>query len=159
MCLDLALPFSRFKRSHISARPTFNIMLTPNTVLVTIHDINIQQLSSFPSNPSFTSPPTMYLSLFVPPVVCLAVIVAGSPTDLPNPADPKRFAQACVGIATGRGCGAPGEKKCCNEDLVNVIFCNNQGQIEFEHCTDGRICAPNGEGSIACFVNGKQPVP
>src|SRR5271170_718822 len=101
----------------------------------------------------------MYPSVFLPSVVCLAAIAAGSPPALPNPTDPKRFAQACSGIAEGTGCASPGEKKCCNEDLFNVIFCNEIAQIEFEHCTDGRICAPNGKGSIACFVNGEQPVP
>ena len=160
MCLDLALPFSRFERSRICARPTFHIMLyAPTRFLVTTHDINIQRSSSFPSNPSFISPPNN-----VPLPLCSSRRLSSRycrriPTDLPKTADPKRFAQACAGISTGTGCRAPGEKKSCNEDLINVIFCNSQGQIEFEHCTDGRICAPDGEGSIACFVNGKQPVP
>src|SRR5271170_7002567 len=46
--LDPGIPLPRFRKKHISARPAFHIVLTPNMDQA-IHGINIQRLSSFPS--------------------------------------------------------------------------------------------------------------
>lgn len=106
----------------------------------------------------------MSLIFLVLSLIWLAIMASGSSANLPNPTDLKRFAQACAGIQEGTGCTVPGVKLCCNEDLVNVIFCEGNGMAEFgtitfQHCTDGRICAPDGKGGIACFIPGQQPVP
>jgi len=111
----------------------------------------VQPLSITPTKSLLKPPPnqnpTMQLSVLVTAVVYLVAIASASPHDL------SRKSQGCGRLTTGKHCGSPGVKDCCSYNSPTIVVCDDNSQIEFEHCHHGLVCAVDEAGTgVTCLA-------